>query len=425
MRRQLELIDSIVEGRVVVFGSLPPVARDLDLLVRPRELEALSSGLAAEGFLHSNGVWTRLGEDGPELIDVKPAAAWGLPPTELADLYAESRLLPGCQNVARPAPEHVLLILARRLVRAGGELEDRHRERVDAALAERGDAWEAASRRAPAWQAGSALRTLQAAYRSRRPVPAAARVAALASEWRLRRGQRRHTAAKLARAALPRDGFVVALSGLDGSGKSSQAACVSEALVRMGRPAVTAWPAIDAPSRTLPAAARLGQRVVALGRRPAGQGTHAPSAEDVGRSVRRHSPTMTFAWSLLVTLRGAVRVARLTWPQLARGRVVVCDRYLLDSWVYLRHHYGDSSDYRPHMALLALAAPRPRLAYLIEVAPEEAAARQPERSASENAERARLYGEMAPRLEVRPIDGGRPREQICAEIVHSVWETLA
>lgn len=424
MAPQLQLIDSMLGGRVVVFGSLPPAARDLDLLVRPPELEALCSGLGGAGFVHRNGVWTRVGPDGAEVVDPRPAAAWGLPPGEVADLYAESRLLPGCENLARPAPEHALLILARRVARAG-VLEDRLRTRVDAAVAERPDAWTAAHTRASAWGATAALGGLEAAYRSGSSVPLSARVAALGSEFRLRKGQRRRTTAKLARGALrPRTGFVVALSGLDGAGKSSQAACVSEALSRMGCPSATAWPAIDAPSRTLAAAAQLGQRLVALACGPGGEGADAPSAEEVGRSVRRHSHAMTFTWSLLVTMRGAIRVARLTWPHVIRGRVVVCDRYLLDSWVHLRHHYGSGTDYRLHLALLTLAAPRPRRAYLIEVAPEEAAARQPERTAEENAARARLYRQLAPRLEVEPIDGERPREQICAQIVHGVWESF-
>lgn len=422
---QLQLLDSMLSDRVVVFGSLPPGGRDLDLLVRPPEHEALSSGLRAEGFLHQQGIWRRLGAAGAEVVEIKPATAWGLPPEELSDLYSESRLLPGCKNLARPAPHHALLILARRLVRAGGVLESRQRRRVEAALAEDPDAWEAASGRAPAWRASGALGVLESAYRSHRSVPVPARLAALVSEWRLRKGQRRQTVTKVVRAAVrPRKGFLVALSGLDGAGKSSQAACVRDALVGLGCRAVTVWPAIDAPSRTLPAAARLGQRLAALGSRPGGEGTLTPSAEEVGRSVRKHSRALTLAWSLLVTLRGAVRVARLTWPHLARGRVVVCDRYLLDSWVYLRHHYGGGGDYRLHVALLTVAAPRPRRAYLIEVSAKEAAARQPERTASENAERGRLYRELAPRLKVRPIDGERPRERICAEIVRDIWESL-
>ena len=52
-----------------------------------------------------------------EPVDVVPAGEWGLPPAEEEALFAEARTLEGLERLARPAPHHALLILARRLAR--------------------------------------------------------------------------------------------------------------------------------------------------------------------------------------------------------------------------------------------------------------------------------------------------------------------
>jgi len=422
--RHLQLVNSLLTDRVVVFGSLPPGGRDADLLVRPADEEVLWRGLPADGFLRRGGTLVRFSPDGPEIVDLKPAAAWGLPTDELSDLYAQGRILPQFEKLVRPAPHHALLILARRLAQAGGELPASHRERVETALAEDPSAWEAARERAVAWRASAALAALESAYRSSTRVSLAMRVGAITSEQRRRGGPRVERAAAVVRALVPRPrvGCVVALSGLDGAGKSSQAACLREALDRLGYRAVVEWPAIHGPSGFLRVMSRVGRRLVTLRPRAAGGGQEPPEA--TGGSAHERSPFLTLVWSLIVSVRGAANVASKTWPHMARGRVVICDRYLLDSWVHLRHQFGGERGYRPHMALQRLLAPRPQRAYLIEVAPDVAARRKPERTPEENTERASLYRDLAPILGVRPIDGRLPPEEICADLARDVWESL-
>lgn len=423
--RHLDPVNSLLTDRALIFGSLPPGGRDLDLLVRPPEEEALSRGLPAAGFLRRGDTLVRFDPDGPEIVDLTPASSWGLPASELAELYSQSRPLADWQRLARPAPHHVLLILARRLMRAGGELEPRHRARVQAALTEDPDAWNAARERTVAWQAAPALAALESAYSTGTPVSRAKRVGAITSDRRRRGGSRRQAGADVARAFLPRPrlGHVVALSGLDGAGKSSQAASVRDALDRLGYLAVTEWPAIHGPSGFLHLMSRVGRRLLAPSQ-PASEAGDGQSPEVGGGSVHQRSPFLTLVWAALVSGRGALHTASKTWPHVARGRVVICDRYLLDSWVHLKHQFDAESDYRAHMALLRLLAPRPLRAYLIEVAPEVAAQRKAERTVEENVERARLYRDLAPVLGVRAIDGRQPRETIGADIARDVWEAL-
>jgi len=60
-----ELIDTVVAGRVLVYGSLPPDGRDLDLLVREPEERAIGEALPEAGFV-------RRGTSGSGSLDVRP-----------------------------------------------------------------------------------------------------------------------------------------------------------------------------------------------------------------------------------------------------------------------------------------------------------------------------------------------------------------
>src|SRR6266536_839319 len=125
-----EAIDVQLDAPALVFGSPPPAGRDLDLLVRPAAAVKLSAWLEREGFLERGGEWARFRDCGVESLDLVPLAAWGLPPEDAADLFAEARPVPGFRLLVQPAPRHLLLALARRLVENGGRLSPKHRARI-------------------------------------------------------------------------------------------------------------------------------------------------------------------------------------------------------------------------------------------------------------------------------------------------------
>ncbi|HKP18133.1 MAG TPA: hypothetical protein VJT84_06620, partial [Gaiellaceae bacterium] len=194
------LVDEAAVGRIVVLGSLPPDGRDLDLLLWPEDRRAVSERLAAAGFISSGSDWLRFSECSAFVVDLIAAEAYGVPEAELRTLFDEAMSIDGLGRVVRPAPHHALLLLARMGVTA------KRVQRVQAALDEDPDALAKARVAAPRW--GVDLRRLRL----------------------LRRVLRR-----------PRRRAVVALSGLDGSGKSSQAAAARDALYRLGYDADAVW----------------------------------------------------------------------------------------------------------------------------------------------------------------------------------------
>jgi thymidylate kinase len=383
-----QLVDSLAEGRVLVFGSPPPGGRDLDLLVRPADAETIAAGLAAEGFDRSGAAFARFRDCTVEAVDVVPAAEWAIEPAELEALYAEALPLDGFERLVRPAPHHALLVAARRFALGRGVLSGKLRARVDAALAEDPAAFETARARAAAWRAERALALLEAAHRGNAP----------------RRVRRR-----LPR--LPRT-TVVAFSGLDGAGKSSQAEALVETLGRLGIDAEAVW----SPLGGHPLQALVGRGARLVLRRAAPAPGAAGSMSDPGR---RPSAGRT-AWAAFGAVLNAVsqRAAVLRRP----GRVVVLDRQALDTIVRMRFLYGTGAARRLVIAL----APRPRFAYFLDIRAETSLARKDDIWELADLQRhADLYGEELPRLGVRRLDGEAPREQLCAAVAREVWAALS
>jgi thymidylate kinase len=229
-----------------------------------------------------------------------------------------------------------------------------------------------------------------------------------------------------------RRGVVIALSGLDGAGKSSQTTALRETLERLGHDVEIAWTratwddwvwklgfvvkkVLRVPVHL---ASRRGHaRAVPNGSdaRPAGE-----PADPIKR-LRERSRLATGAWVMVHALANAWSQRRLTRPHLRRGRLVICDRYTLDSIVAFRVRFGPQHRFRLQRALIAALSPRPPRAYFLDVSPETAYARKGEGGVEWLAAHRRLYLEEHEALGVRRLDGERPREEICAEIARDVW----
>jgi len=349
----VETVDSLISDRVLVFGSIPPVGRDLDLLVRPAELAALERGLPAHGFVRGGRKWARFRSCSAEVVDLVPAAEWDLPRAELETLLFAAEPVAGAQRVARLAAHHAAAIAA---ARSDG-------------VSDRGRA--------------------------------------------------------LLRSLLPHRGALISLSGLDGAGKSRQANALAETLDRLGYEVRVEWMSV-APPRWLDRVGRLAKatiRPLASRARSRSAATDSPQP-DPARELRRRSPALTFMWAWAVSLRFGLRGALALRAHMLRGRVVICDRYVLDAWTYLRYHYGVTPSVRPHLRLLRLLCPTPRKAFLLDVAPDVASSRKDDFSPSENAQRAAFYEERRHELRAERLDGMRPVEEVCAEVAAATWTAL-
>jgi thymidylate kinase len=107
------------------------------------------------------------------------------------------------------------------------------------------------------------------------------------------------------------------------------------------------------------------------------------------------------------------------------GRVVIYDRYVLDTIVDLRFFYARQTSLRLQEMLVRLLAPSPRCAVLLDLPAEVAHARKPDWSLAETQLRAELYRREQVRLGLRRLDARGPRDQVTAEITFAVLDAIA
>lgn len=227
--------------------------------------------------------------------------------------------------------------------------------------------------------------------------------------------------------------MVVALSGIDGAGKSSQATALADTLVDLGHDAVVEWsritydPAlrvIAAPLKRLLARWERGRDDLArAAARPPSAGGEPPRPGDLAASVlRARAPALNRLWAVLVALVHAAGQRRTLRPHLRAGRVVVRDRYVLDASVQLAEAYD--AEGLP-AALMRRLCPTPAVAFWLDVEPGEAYRRKPEEYsvAQLAAHRPRYAAAHAAHGAVR-VDASQPPEALAAELAREVWRRL-
>jgi thymidylate kinase len=353
-------------------------------------------------------------------------------------LFERSLRLDGSELVRRPAPHHALLILARRVVRGGRSLSNKRRARVAALLAADPQAFERAGREARSWGLASALAALKAAYELGTPIARGRRMRAIAEERAACGDHPLLAAAKGWRAVVRRPprrrSFTVALSGLDGAGKSTQAQALRDALDRLGYRADVQWSSLIAYPGFLTHFRRVANQILGV-LEPFGRRTDAPLPKDTmsrrsrrppdaAKRLRLRSPLVAFLWTSMVALRNGIEHRRVTRPNIRRGRVVICDRYELDSRVALRYDYGEDRRFGFQGGLIHLVSPPADRAFLLAVSPETASRRKADYGLEQNALRAKLYDEEAARLGIRRVDGERPPGAVLTELLTEVWQAL-
>jgi len=183
----------------------------------------------------------------------------------------------------------------------------------------------------------------------------------------------------------------VTFEGVDGSGKSTQAELLRDALLSDGRDVVL---------------------------------TREPGGTEVGERVRElvlNGPDMTpWAEAALFAAARAELVATVIRPALDRGADVIADRYVDSSLAYQGIARGVGVDHVLELNLHVVQHLMPDLTVLLLVDPSEAGRRvaEPDRLESEGAQFHRrvdaAYRELAERFPERIVafDGGRPAEEL-------------
>jgi len=418
-RRLCKVLDETADDRVLVFGTPPPDGRDLDLIARRAEERALAARLAEEGFERLGAQWALFEDCTVIAVDLVRAGDWGLPAAELSALFDDATPMTGYRRLVIPAPHHALLIAARRVARSGA-YGVRLRGRIDDIAARTPAAWEQAQHRAAAWNAERELSQLRALHDSGAQLSPAARLRALGR--RATTSANRKRAARSALRRIARRPAIVALSGLDGAGKSFQAQRLAAELERLDIDAAVVWPAAaNVMFQANPALKRALRRVLAA------LGRSSPS-DHIGDPAREALPTqaapVAHALALLVAIVQAWSYRRGR-RRIARGvDVVIYDRYALDSVVYLRHRWGQGRSLRLQSRLIRSLSRRPDLAFLLDVEPEVAYARKHDFPLDDLRARGALYRELHGKLGVTRLDGERTPEDLCAVIARAVWRRV-
>lgn len=434
-------IDEACEQRVIVTGAVPPQGRDLDLLVSREQAQRLPVVLAAHGFLprgrkvvprrSAGRQWVKIEGCSAMAADLNPMHRWGLPAEEERALLADAVPIEGFRHLARPSSHHTILILARRL--ATGTLPPRRLAKLAAAISEDPRAWAQAQQRAKAWGVQATLPALREMHEEGRTPSRMTRARALLEVT---------TAAGLPGAAarirdklatrVPRRPKVVSFSGLDGSGKSSQVRALTSLLDQLDVAVIAEWKPLghNASVRTI---RRIAKRAYAALR--------GWDAKQLDRSKRpgqsliagvnpallggRQSHLLTNLWATVVTVASAGHYRMVTLRHAGSGRLIVFDRFALDTTAQLRFFYGAENRFGLQRALIRLLCPQPIGAWLLDVPGEVALARKPEQyDLAQLKQQEALLREEAARLGVSRLDGTRPMPELCQYIATAVWERM-
>ena len=177
---------------------------------------------------------------------------------------------------------------------------------------------------------------------------------------------------KLKSRVRPQAGMLVTVSGPDGSGKTEHARAVVNALRLCELKAEYVW-SRGGSTGLVGALHRLRARL--------GHGTGSPAVGDAiaRRRNRLSNPLVRFAWSWIVAADQLTTYYVRAWLPSQLGRIVVCDRFAYDTAVEMGTSIpADARWSRLAISALLKLAPRPGLAYLLDVAPETAQARKPD-----------------------------------------------
>lgn len=208
--------------------------------------------------------------------------------------------------------------------------------------------------------------------------------------------------------------LTIAFSGLDGAGKTSQAHALCDALEVRGLEPVVEWaPALQLNLRFL---ANPVRRLLRLGPR-----ADAPPSLSNPDLRPAHDPTViAHGWAVIQVFAIALSLWRSWLRHAFRGRVVILDRQSLDFAVFLLYRHG-AGRRLPELRFLRLLAPRPSVAFLLDISAETAWGRKPEQfSVEELRAQSELYRRLAPVFGVEVLDGERPAEQLGGEVVERV-----
>jgi|WetSurMetagenome_2_1015567.scaffolds.fasta_scaffold81159_2 thymidylate kinase len=209
---------------------------------------------------------------------------------------------------------------------------------------------------------------------------------------------------------------LITLHGVDGTGKSTQAALLAERLSGLGLPTVVIW------NRWTPHVVGLVRRAVGgiLGKR--GPAEREEQVADVVAEAVAQRPAVAYLFSRVAWLEYLVQTR---WRLLRHGRgarVIVMDRYVADMVVDRARRLGWSDERIAREVALAYRRgyPKPVLNVFLDSPLATVVARRPEELPRALEERSQLYRRAAGALEAPIVDAAGTIDTVAGRI----WEIV-
>lgn len=219
-------------------------------------------------------------------------------------------------------------------------------------------------------------------------------------------------------------GMVICMLGIDGAGKSTQAHRLVARLRSAGYDAAYVWAGRRA-TITAPLV-RLGKAQL---RAPARPQASSAAANVSYRSYVASAQTMfrqtlvRAAWRNLTVAEHVVQLWQCVGIPMLRGTIVVCDRYVYDTWINHAVLFAGTSLDAAHRLKLV---PRPSLGFWIDVSPDLALRRKADvYDLQQLAARAPFYASLAATLGLQRLDGTASADTIADTIWWAVLRHLS
>ncbi len=217
--------------------------------------------------------------------------------------------------------------------------------------------------------------------------------------------------------------LVVAFSGIDGAGKSTQAALLVESLKRLEVPAHVQWLRIGyGDSTLLKSAGRVGRKLL---RRDGGEAMKARAAGAAADAHATRRGLLGWGWALAVTVNFVLLSRRNV--RRVRSAVLASDRALPDALVGLEEGYGGAVDLSLQRVVMERLTPTPDVTFYMRLSPAIAYERKEDIFAARVLEdHARAYDELFARLPgIVTIDAERPLREISLDVLRTVCDPFA
>jgi len=217
-------------------------------------------------------------------------------------------------------------------------------------------------------------------------------------------------------------GFLISLSGADGSGKTKHARTLTDAMTLCGLRTKYYWSRCGN-SWFIRFISTLG-RILSSKRKADGGKIGAP-----GRKKRLHNGIIRFLWSYLVSIDMIVTYFFHVKLPLLRGRVVICDRYVYDAVAEIESSLN-AKDRLNRLAIKLMLAivPKPDVCYLLDLPEEACAQRKDENTDIEYLQQQRgIYTTLEHRYDLRLKRTDREfsdtTDEIIGEVLSSYYDS--